>query len=221
MRLLIKLWVSVGLIVVASGLLMAADTKKEKEEYHEGFEYIKIVPPQPTQAKAGEVEVVEVFWYGCPHCFRFEPFLNKWLKNKPKNVVFLRIPGVINPGWEVHARAFYVAQLLQVADKIHKPLFDALHKQKKRLNTKQALADFFSKYGVDKKKFMSAFDSFQVDMRIKRAKAVVKKYGVYGVPTLIVNGKYRIGATNADQSFAKMIRIMDYLIKKEQSGSGS
>lgn len=220
MRLFKKLLLSVGLVLVSASLLVAAEAKEqEKEEYHEGFEYIKIVPPQPTQAKAGQVEVVEVFWYGCPHCYRFEPFLNKWLKNKPKNVVFFRIPGVINPGWEVHARAFYVAQLLQVGDKIHTPLFDALHKERKALNTKQALAGFFSKYGVDKKKFLAAYDSFQVEMRIKRAKAVVQKYGVYGVPTLIVNGKYRIGATNADQSFAKMIRIMQYLIKKEQAGS--
>ena len=198
-------------------LLLGATTGLHaEEEYHEGFEYFTIVPTQPTQVKKGQIEVVEVFWYGCPHCFRFEPFISKWEKNKAKNIVFYRVPASFSPGWEMHTKAFYTAQLLKIGDKIHTPFFDALHKHGNKLDSKESIGKFFAKFGIKKDRFDQVFDSFQVEMRVKQAKIIVRKYGVSGVPTMIVNGKYRISTSkNEANPFAKLIKIVNFLIAKE------
>ena len=97
------------------------------EDYTEGTDYERVSPPIATD-ETGKVEVYEFFWYGCPHCYRFEPYLQKWLENKPDNVEFIRIPAIFNsPRWEVHARAYYTAEILEVQDRIHGPLFSAIH----------------------------------------------------------------------------------------------
>jgi len=95
----------------------------------EGYEMV--TPAQPTTSK-DKVEVVELFWYGCPHCYKFEPYVERWLKRKPKNVKFVRMPGVFRASWEIHARAYYTAEILGVVDKVHKPMFEAIHEQKRR-----------------------------------------------------------------------------------------
>lgn len=209
-QVLLRLCTVVILVLGATAGLQAG------EEYHEGFEYFKIVPTQPTQAKTGQIEVVEVFWYGCPHCFRFEPFISKWIKSKAKNVVFYRVPASFNPSWEIHAKAFYTAQLLKIGEQIHTPFFDALHKQGKKLESKESIGKFFAKYGIKKSRFEQVFDSFQVEMRVKQAKIIVSKYGVSGVPTMIVNGKYRVSTSkNEANPFVKLIKIVNFLIARE------
>ncbi len=209
-----KSFIAVLTITVFSILGMGFSVAAEPE-FHEGFEYTKVIPPQPTQVEKGQVEVVELFWYGCPSCFRFEPSLNKWLKSKPKNVKFLRIPAQLNPSWTLHAKAFYVAQLLKVGDKIHAPFFDEIHKNNNSLNSKAKLIQFFKKHGVNEKKFNETFDSFSVQTRIKQSKALVDKYGINGVPTLIINGKYRVSTSNMDSNDAKLIKLINYLVKLE------
>lgn len=187
------------------------------DDFHEGFEYKKVVPPQPTQVEKGKIEVVEIFWYGCPHCYRFEPNLKKWLKNKPANVSFIKIPAQFYPIWALHAQAYYVAQILNIEDKIHTPFFEEIHKHKRSLNTREKVREFFKKFGVSQEKFDQAFDSFSVKNRLKQAKALVDKYQISGVPTLIVNGKYKASTSNVDGSNEKLIKLLNYLIKKESA----
>ncbi len=183
--------------------------------YDEGIEYLKISPPVPTENNK-KVEVVEVFWYGCPHCYHFEPKLVEWLKHKPANVDFMRIPAVFpnRPLWELHARAYYTADLLGVLGKTHEALFDAIHKYHQRLFDEDSLADFYAKYGVDKKLFKETMHSFGVQMKVDRAKELCRRYGIDGVPTLVINGKYRTFAslTNGE---AGMLKVTDFLIEKE------
>jgi len=153
----------------------------------EGIEYKLVSPAQPTITK-NKIEIVEVFWYGCSHCFNFEPLLNKWLAKKPDNVVFYRVP--------VHARGFYTAKSLGLFENnktaFHDAFFDEVHKHKKRLKTKKALQTFFARFGISAEDFNNTFDSFAVNTKVNRAIALSKRYQIEGVPTLIINGKYRV-----------------------------
>ena len=115
---------SISFIVFA--MMAATSSSSFAAPYNEGEHYEAITPAQPTSSK-DQVEVVEMFWYGCPHCFRLEPFVDRWLKKKPANVKFVRMPGVFRPSWEIHARAYYTAEILGVVDKVHRPMFDAIH----------------------------------------------------------------------------------------------
>lgn len=183
----------------------------------EGIEYQVITPPVRT-ANPDKVEVVEMFWYGCPHCYRFEPEFEKWKSSAPANVEVIRIPAIFpnRPEWEASARAFYTAELLGVMDKIHKPLFDAIHKNRQRLFTKELLADFFATHGVNKDEFNQTYDSFGVQMKVNRAKDLTLRYGIGGVPSLVVNGRYQThGSLTSGQ--AGMLKVVDFLIEKESS----
>lgn len=197
------------LSLMAFGFVPAANA----QEFKEGVHYERIVPAQPTST-GDKVEVVEAFWYGCPHCYRFEPYVERWLRRKPANAEFIRMPAVFRPSWEPHARAFYAAQLLGVWEKIHMPMFNAIHQQQRPLNNEVALADFFAEHGVDKDEFRKAYNSFAVDTKVRQAKAMVERYGVTGVPAVIVNGKYRINARTAGSN-ANMLKVIDFLVEKE------
>ncbi len=185
------------------------------ETYAEGFEYQRIEPPGPLAGEGGGVEVAELFWYGCPHCYRFEPLLEAWLARKPRDVRFVRVAVPLNPHWRVHARAYYAAEMLGVAERTHAALFDAIHKEHRRLNTREALADFYAAHGVDREAFLRAFDSFAVETKVRRAAALAEAWGVHSVPTMVVNGRYRVTGTSAG-GFKEMLEVVDYLVARER-----
>ena len=182
--------------------------------FDEGIEYKTVSPRVANHIDEKKSEVVELFWYGCPHCFDFEPDLHKWLKTKPKNVNFVRMPAVFNKRWEMHARAYYTAEVLGVLDKIHQPLFDAMNLKKQKMASSGELAAFFVKHGVSKETFIETFNSFSVDSKVRRATDMTKRYGIDGVPTLIVNGKYRTSGSLAGGR-KNMLKVVDHLIKQE------
>jgi thiol:disulfide interchange protein DsbA len=178
-----------------------------------GEGYAEVIPAQPTQ-DPDKVEVIEFFWYGCPHCYRLEPYLKAWLEDLPPNVQFIRQPAVFGPRWAPHARAYFTAEALGVVDKVHADLFDVTQNQKRSLSDEAELAEFFAAHGVDKEQFKQAYHSFIVDTKMRQAQAMSARYGVTGVPALIINGKYRTNGTLA-KSFDNMIVIMNYLITSE------
>ena len=177
-----------------------------------GYEVIAI--PQKTLS-GGKIEVVEVFWYGCPHCYALEPQIEKWLDNMPADVEFRRVPGVLGKHWIPHAKAFFVAQKLGVLDKIHRPLFDAIHKEKRKIMDPAALRDFFAEHGVDKDTFEKLYNSEAVEQDMRAAFVAGKEYGIMGVPALIVNGKYRTSPSIAG-SYDSVMQIVNQLIEKER-----
>ena len=181
--------------------------------YKENIHYQKVVPPQPTTT-GDKVEVVEMFWYGCPHCNALEPYVERWLRRIPKNAEFVRIPAVFRPNWEPHARAYYTAEILGVLDKTHTAMFEALHNQKRRLNTDQEIMAFFAEHGVKQADFKRVFRSFAVEAKIRRAKDLSQRYGIEGVPALIVNGKYRTGARLAGGN-NNIFKVVNHLVKEE------
>lgn len=183
------------------------------QESMEG-KYVPIKPAQPTQT-GDKIEVLEVFWYGCPHCYSFEPHLEAWLKDKPEDVEFIRLPGVLNQSWIPHAKAFYAAEKLGVLDKIHRPLFDAIHKQKKTLFTEGQLAEFFAGYGVSPEEFKRVYNSKEVDTKIRQAYFLARDYKLTGVPSLVINGKYLTSGTHAG-NFETMLEVVDHLIEQER-----
>lgn len=183
----------------------------------EGFEYKRIVPAQQTQAAAGQIEVVELFWYGCPHCYRFEPTLSKWLQSKPQDVVFRRIPAQLNKGWVIHAQAYYAAEALGVTDKMHHSMFEAMHKSKRKLKTVDEIAALFVENGISREKFDNAFNSFGVKTKMANARGMQQRYGAHSVPTIVINGKYRSDSTMAGGTHKDLINVVNFLINKERN----
>lgn len=198
-------------------LPLAALSAHAADDIYEGFQYARLETPVETApSAAGKVEVVELFWYGCGHCYNFEPFLHDWLKRKPGHVEFIRIPAIFNSNqWRLHARAYYTAEVLGIVDKIHTPMFNALHQQKRLLNTEQQLAAFFGEFGVDEKKFLDTFKSFAVDVKVNRAERLTQRYGISGVPAMVVAGKFRTDGPMA-QSFQGMLNVVDHLVAQER-----
>jgi thiol:disulfide interchange protein DsbA len=180
-------------------------------EWGEGWDPID--PPIATSAPEGKVEVVEFFWYGCPHCYTLEPQIKAWLEKKPENVVFKRIPSPLNPNWSVHSQFFYAAESLGVIDKLHKPLFEAMQVKKRRLFDKKSLIDFAVEQGVDRQKFTDAWDSFGVYVKVQQARKLSQRYGIDGVPAIGIDGKYKTSGSLAG-TYSKMFEIVDELVSK-------
>jgi len=208
-----RIWIaSLALALLAlAGTASAADIVA-------GQHYKEIVPEQPKFKGDAKIEVVEIFWYGCPHCHRFRPFMEEWLKTKPANVTYTRMPAVLRPSWAIHARAYFTAEALGVADETHDALFNAIHVNKRRLNTEDELAEFYAEHGVEKDKFLKAFNSFAVESKLRRATELARRYGVFATPTVVINGKYRTDGTMSEKGFDGMIETIDYLVKKESEG---
>ncbi|MEJ2059839.1 MAG: thiol:disulfide interchange protein DsbA/DsbL [Gammaproteobacteria bacterium] len=200
------------------GLMLLSGVAAASPSYDEGIDYLRIEPPIPTFQSKGKVQVVEFFWYGCPHCFHFEPYLENWLKSKPKNVEFVRVPAVLNPNWEILGRAYYASKLLGVEKQSHEALFNAIHVQGRNLNSEPALARFFTQFGVSEKKFREAYTSMWVDTRIRQARTLGKEANVRGVPSVMVDGKFLLNGELAGGN-ENMLKIVDYLIKKESTAA--
>lgn len=195
--------------------------------YDEGFEYKKVTPAQPT-VTGDKIEVVELFWYGCPHCYDFEPDLEKWVKNKPDYIEVVRIPAIFRDGWMPHARAYYTGEALGVLDKTHAAFFDAVHREKRSLQTEKEIGDFYASHGVKREDFKKAWDSFVVQTKVKRAATMTKRYGITGVPAMVVNGKYHTGAPAANintpdaskqEQHENVLKVVEWLAAREQAAT--
>jgi len=174
-----------GLLATTSISTFAA----EEFGLEQGVEYKMVPQPQSTAPHAKKV--VEIFGYTCPHCYHLEPSLHEWLKTKPKDVYFERMPVVFNhPNWIFMGRVFYTAQELGVLEQSHTPFFDALHRDKKELFTPEEIARFFTQFGVKEADFIATFKGFKVDQLVRQAAKMTRAYGVEGVPAIVVNGKY-------------------------------
>jgi thiol:disulfide interchange protein DsbA len=184
------------------------------DAYTQGQDYVDLSTPQPTSS-GDKIEVVELFWYGCPHCYHLDPFLEKWQASKPDDVVFVRMPAVLGKRWGLLAKAYYTAELLGIIDKIHPALFEALHEEKIKINDEAAVQDFFAAQGVSAEDFNHTVNSFAVTVKVNNAKQMTRRYSLTGVPTIIVNGKYSTspGMARGNQ---RIIKVMNYLIEKER-----
>jgi thiol:disulfide interchange protein DsbA len=196
--------------------LMPAGLRAADALYVEGTHYERLPEPVRT-ADPARIEVVELFWYGCSHCFHFEPLLAKWEPTLAKDVDFHRSPAMWNKLMAVHAQAFYAAEALGVLNKLNQPLFEALNVQRKRLESEDEIAELFVANGVTDADFRKAFNSFGVQSKVKQADARQRSYKTTGTPEMIVNGKFRVSARLAGSPEA-MLKVVDFLLAKERAG---
>jgi protein dithiol oxidoreductase (disulfide-forming) len=204
-------------------LLLAQQTEPvpaREWKFSEGKQYFRLVPTQPTVGGADKIEVAEVFWYGCPHCFNFEPQLNRWAENLPANVRFIRIPAVWNPLARLHGRLFYTEEVLarngKLADvkSFHAAVFNEFHRKGNRLTSEDAIQKLFERFGVSGDDFQSTWNSFEVNQKLRVADDLARRYNVTGVPSIVVNGKYRTGAS-AEVTYPILLDVVDELIERE------
>jgi protein dithiol oxidoreductase (disulfide-forming) len=183
-------------------------------DFRLGRHYNRLSPTQPTSSGPETIEVAEVFWYGCPYCYAFEPHLERWRESMPSYVSFVRIPAVWNPLVRLHARAFYAAEELGKTEELHGELFRAIHEAGNPLDSQNALQTLFGRFGVDEEAFRTAFDSFAVHTRLERAEELARRYRVASVPVVVVNGKYTADANTAG-GYERLIELIEVLVAME------
>ena len=205
-----------SLLLAAALAFMAAAVNAQPAMYVEGTHYQEISDPVRT-VDPSKIEVTEVFWYGCPHCYAMEPLIENWEQGLAEDVVFVRSPGMWNEMMETHAKIYYVAEELGALDKIHGAAFDAIHQRGNYLQTEEAVRQFFVAQGVDPAEFDEAWSSFGINSAVRQAGARMRDYGVRGVPSLVVNGKYLITAGGAVPTQQDMLEIADYLVQQERA----
>ena len=183
-----------------------------RAEFTEGRQYMQV--PFPTPVETGnKIEVREIFWYGCSHCYVLEPGLTRWLKKLPANAQFVRTPATASPRWVIHARAYYTFEALGAMEKLHGAFFKAVQEQPGALKDEKGIADFAARHGIDRKKFTEAFNSFGVRLKLEKAKQVNQDLNINSVPTLVVDGRYLTSAAMAGGEEA-MFKLLDQLIGK-------
>ncbi|MDH4049747.1 MAG: thiol:disulfide interchange protein DsbA/DsbL [Gammaproteobacteria bacterium] len=189
-------------------------------KYKEGQHYVRMVPTQPTVGGADKIEVAEFFWYGCAHCFDFEPHINRWAESKPAGVRFVRIPATWNPLVMLHAQLYYTEEVLAKNGKIADPeafrsaVFREYHQRGNRMTTEAAIQSVFASQGVSADDFMSTWKSFEVAQKLRVAQDLARRYAISGVPAIVVNGKYRTGAGEAG-GYPKLLELINELVERE------
>nr|MBA3755395.1 thiol:disulfide interchange protein DsbA/DsbL [Nitrosomonas sp.] len=186
------------LLLLSFGLIHHSSVRADIVE---GKDYTVLANPQPTQA-SGKIEVLEFFWYGCPHCYSLHPHLKTWLMNIPGDVDFHYVPAIFRPNWVSGAKIFYAIEAIGVTSTLHDKVYDAMHRDKIDLNNESILFDWIEKQGIDRKKFESTYNSFAVQNQVARSTQMSRQYQLTGVPALVINGKYltngRMGGTPQD-----------------------
>jgi thiol:disulfide interchange protein DsbA len=204
-------------------LLAQADTAADQAEwkYKENQHFVRLVPTQPTVGGADKIEVAEFFWYGCPHCYTFEPYINDWAANKPANVRFVRVPAMWNRGLELHAQLYYTEEVLVANGIIKDPaafreaVFAEYHRRGNRLGSKDAIQAFFGRFDVSADEFDRAWASFEVNQKMRVAADLARRYGISSVPMVVVNGKYRTSGAEAGTLDALM-EVINELVAREE-----
>lgn len=197
-------------------VLAQADSAPASGRFELGTHYQRFPAAQGTSSSPDLIEVAEIFWYGCPHCYTFDPYLENWRKNLPDDVSFVRIPAVWNSVLQIHARAFYTAEALDVVAELHSPIFREIHNNQNSLDSQEALAEFFGQYGVEADAFNAAYESFAVNTKLNRADELSRRYRIASVPTVVINGKYTTDAGMAG-GYDELIDLIDDLVATERA----
>lgn len=202
-KLLSILFLSIGLVASAVQAAPAAPVA--------GKDYTVLSTPQPVEAAAGKIEVIEFMWYGCPHCNEFDPYLEAWVKKQGPDVVFKRVPVAFRDDFIPHSKLYHAVDALGLANQLTPTIFHEIHVNKNYLLTPEDQAKFLAKNGVDPKKFMDAYNSFSTQSAIQRDKKLIEDFKIDGVPTLAVQGKYETGPAQTN-SLPGTIQVLDYLV---------
>lgn len=210
MRMLTRL---LALSLALTPLACTADSDASSR-FEAGRHYQLVRKAQPP-AEDGRIEVAEIFWYGCPHCFSFDPYIERWKRSAPADVRFVRIPTSLGrEAGILHSKAYYTAESLGVLDTFHPLMFAEIHERRQPMASADAIARVFEKIGVPRDQFEANFHGFAVDSRVRRAEALVRDYGVTSVPSVVVDGRWWTNATLAGGSYEKLLEVVDHLVVK-------
>ncbi len=185
----------------------------QADRFVEGTHFQTLPVPVST-LDSSRVEVIEAFWYGCPHCFSFEPLIKDWEANAPADVDFVRFPAMWNGLMKVHAQIYYTAEALEVLEVIHEPVFSAIVLEGNRLQNERQIGALFAAHGIDEEAFSRAFNSFGVRTRVNQAESRMQDYRIQSTPNMIVNGKYLVADA---PSLQLMLDIVDFLVAQERT----
>ena len=191
---------------------LSATVAAQGQKIEEGFDYRILPIAQPLESK-GKVEVIEFFWYGCPHCYDFEPELSSWVKRQPKDVVFSRVPVAFREDFMPHSQLFYALETMGKGEALNEKVMYAIHKENKRLLTEPEIVDWVASQGVDRNAFLATYRSFAVVSKARASKQLAEAYRIDGVPTIVMQGKYVTSPSIAGTK-AKAIAVMDHLEEK-------
>jgi len=207
---------------------LAFSAYAQPSRYVAGTHYVELPTPVRTQ-DPNKVEVVEAFWYGCSHCFRFEPLLHNWVDNLPEDVDFVLFPAQWNQLMKIHSQIFYVAEALMAAgtidqakfDELHEASFNAINIQGNRLQNERQIGALFAEHGVSEADFSASFNSFSVRTKVNQGDRRMQDYQVRSTPNMIVNGKYLISTGQAVTTQQEMLNVVDFLIELERQALAS
>lgn len=201
-------------------LPLAFSSYAQIEKYVAGTHYT--VLPAPVNTKdANKIEVLEAFWYGCSHCFRFEPLIANWEATVAADVDFVRFPAMWNELMKIHAQVYYAAEALDALDTLHEPVFNAINVEGNRMQTEAQIGDLFAKHGVAQADFEKAFNSFAVRTKVNQAEKRMQDYQIRSTPNMIVNGKYLVTTGEAVLTQDDMLQVVDFLVEKERLAKSS
>ena len=203
-------------IVLQESDAPTAAAGKTEWKYSEGKHFRRMTTSQGTSSSPDKIEVAEVFWYGCPHCFNFDPVLETWSEDLPADVAFVKIPVIWNPTNQVHARLMYTAEALGVLDEAHEAIFTSIHNDGNMLTDEADMITLFAQFDVDEETFKETYKSFGVTSAVKRAENLTRRYGIRSVPVLVINGKYATDAPDI-KTFGDMIDVTNELVERERS----
>jgi len=168
----------------------------------------------PLTVSTGEkIEVVELFWFGCSHCFALEPHVKEWLKNKPENAEFKKVPALFSKRWEFHGQAFYTMETLDVPGEAYDKFFSLIHVERRGVNSLSGLVDFLAAFDKTKEQVEDAFNSFAVDSQMRNARKITQSSGARGVPAMIVDGKY-LTSQQLSGGSTQMFNVVNQLVDK-------
>lgn len=188
----------------------------QAKAFQSGSDYLTLDKPAATEAAAGQVEVVEFFWYNCPHCNGFEPLFDAWAKKQPKDVSVRRVPIAFRPDFEPQQRLYYVLEGMGKVDELHKKVFYAIHVEKQTLGTAEQITAWAEKQGIPKAKFVEMYNSFSVATKARKATQLQDAYALDGVPALGINGRYFTSGTQA-KTLERSLQVADFLIGQSRS----
>ena len=202
--------------LLATAAWLSQSTAWAQALFKAGKDYLPLERPVSTDAAAGKIELIEFFWYSCPHCNAFEPTFAQWIKTAPKDVVVRRVPVAFRDDFAPQQRLFFALEAMNLLESLHAKVFAAIHMEKQALNTEAAITDWVAKQGVDKAKFMETYKSFGVASKLKRAVQLQNDYKVEGVPSFGVAGRYYTDGTIAG-SMERALKVVESLIAQSRT----
>lgn len=203
------------LSAVMAGIGLFGSAVHASETIQAGRQYVSLSSPVPV-SQPGKIEVVELFWYGCPHCDQFEPHVLEWAGKQPEDVNFVRIPALFGGVWNLHGQLFLTLEAMEVDEKVHVAIFNALHREGKKLASLEEITAFLATQGIDTDTFTRTFNSFAIKGQMEKARKQAMAYQITGVPVMIVNGKYRFDLGSAGGAEGAL-KVADYLIDQERA----